>query len=225
MVTYRHGAWHSPAHQRTKSQLHSPVGKQQPLLPGSLHKPLEQAHPPGGRHWPLTRKPVQDSRPDSPTRGQTPEAREQPYSTLRNWVCKLRSEPTRGPAGHWTLGNKREMHCLDTEGIPYWRKLLQNFHIHKNTNGNLDKMWWQRNMFQRKEKERHPKWQLMAWRQAIYPRKELRVMDAQSRKVQEVYTRVRKYQEQPKRWKIQQLNWKYTRKTQQQNKWGRWTGK
>ena len=30
MVTYRHGAWHSPAHQRTKSQLHSPVGKQQP---------------------------------------------------------------------------------------------------------------------------------------------------------------------------------------------------
>jgi len=33
-----------------KTQLHPPVGRHQSLLPGSLHKPLEQPHPSGGRH-------------------------------------------------------------------------------------------------------------------------------------------------------------------------------
>ena len=30
------------------------------------------------------------------------------------------------------------------------------YHIHKNTNSNLDKMRWQRNMFQAKEQDKTP---------------------------------------------------------------------
>ena len=46
----RHTPWHGPAHQRAKTQLHPLVDKHRPLLPGSLHKPLNQPQPPGGRH-------------------------------------------------------------------------------------------------------------------------------------------------------------------------------
>ena len=45
-----HIAWHGPAHQRFKSQLHKPVGRHHSLLPGSLHKPPDQLHPSGNRH-------------------------------------------------------------------------------------------------------------------------------------------------------------------------------
>lgn len=33
--------------QRDETQLHTPVGGHQDLLPGSLHKPQDQLHPPG----------------------------------------------------------------------------------------------------------------------------------------------------------------------------------
>ena len=46
IATSRHGL----AHQRAKAQLHPPVNRHRPLLPGGLHKPLDQPHPPGGRH-------------------------------------------------------------------------------------------------------------------------------------------------------------------------------
>ena len=45
----KHTPWHSPAHQKDKTQLHPPVGRHRSLPPGSLHKPLDQPHPPEGR--------------------------------------------------------------------------------------------------------------------------------------------------------------------------------
>ena len=45
-----HAPRHGPAHQRARTQLCPPVGRHWPLPPGSLHKPLDQPHPPGGRH-------------------------------------------------------------------------------------------------------------------------------------------------------------------------------
>ena len=50
----KHTPWHGPAHQRHKTQIHMPVGRNQFLPSGSLHSPL---------------------RPASSTRGQTAEAR------------------------------------------------------------------------------------------------------------------------------------------------------
>ena len=46
MATSKHSPWYGPAHQRTKTQLCPPVGRHWPLLPGSLHEPLYQPHPP-----------------------------------------------------------------------------------------------------------------------------------------------------------------------------------
>ena len=37
-TTYKDTLWHGPAYQRVKIQLHPPVGRHQPLPPGSLHK-------------------------------------------------------------------------------------------------------------------------------------------------------------------------------------------
>ena len=44
-----HTPWHSPAHQRDKTHIHPPMGKNQSLTPGSLYKPLKQPHLPGGQ--------------------------------------------------------------------------------------------------------------------------------------------------------------------------------
>ena len=49
-VTSRHTPWYSPAHQRVKTRLHPPIGRHWLLLSGSLHKALDQPHPPGDRH-------------------------------------------------------------------------------------------------------------------------------------------------------------------------------
>ena len=43
----KHTSWHSPAHQKEKTQLHPLENIYQSLLPGSLHKSLDQSHPPG----------------------------------------------------------------------------------------------------------------------------------------------------------------------------------
>ena len=40
---------HSPAHQRDKTQLYPPVGRNQSLPSGNFHKPLRQPHAPEGR--------------------------------------------------------------------------------------------------------------------------------------------------------------------------------
>ena len=48
-ATSKHTLWHGPAHQRDKTQLHPAVGRCQLLPPGSLHKPLDQPHLPGGQ--------------------------------------------------------------------------------------------------------------------------------------------------------------------------------
>ena len=46
----KHTTWSYPAHQRDKTQFHPPEHRHQSLPPGSLRKPLDQPHPPGGRH-------------------------------------------------------------------------------------------------------------------------------------------------------------------------------
>ena len=42
--------WLSTAHHRSKTQLYPPEGRHISSSPGSLHKPLDQPHPQGGRH-------------------------------------------------------------------------------------------------------------------------------------------------------------------------------
>ena len=39
----KHIPWHGPAHQRDKTQLNQPMGRDQSLPPGSLHKPCKLA--------------------------------------------------------------------------------------------------------------------------------------------------------------------------------------
>ena len=46
----KHMTWHSAAHQRDKTQVYQPEGRHQFFPTGSLHKPLNQPNPPGGRH-------------------------------------------------------------------------------------------------------------------------------------------------------------------------------
>ena len=54
-ATSRHAPYMA-SHQRAKTQLHPPVRRHQFLPPGSLHKPLDKPHPPGGRQTPEGRK-------------------------------------------------------------------------------------------------------------------------------------------------------------------------
>ena len=49
-ATSKHTYWQGHAQQRDKSWFHPPVGRHQSLPPGSLRKPLDKPHSPGGRH-------------------------------------------------------------------------------------------------------------------------------------------------------------------------------
>ena len=49
-ATSRYIPRQGPAHQRARTQLYPPVGRHQPFLPGSMHKSLDQSHPPWSRH-------------------------------------------------------------------------------------------------------------------------------------------------------------------------------
>ena len=66
-----------------------------------------------------------NSRPASPTRGQTPEARKLQFCRLQKWVSKHRSETILGPASPWPSGDERGAHCWDTQDIPHRGSLLQ----------------------------------------------------------------------------------------------------
>ena len=82
---------HGPAHQRAKNQLQPPVGRHQPLSQGSLHKPLDQSHPPGGRHQKQENYGPAACRPD------------------------LQMQARYYPGTSWplALGDERRVHCWD----------------------------------------------------------------------------------------------------------------
>lgn len=79
-------AWCSPAHQRAKTQLDSPMGRHQSLPSGNLWKCLDQPHTPWGKH--------QKQNPYKP-------------ATCRTKFCEHRSELSLASAGAWPLGDER----------------------------------------------------------------------------------------------------------------------